>query len=171
MRDVRTDKSEVRRGISLLVALLSASSAFGQATQPVENAGAAKRAAEIGIAVNPNQVRGDEITPAQQAGVEKGLAWLASQQGSDGSFGRGGGGYGATSAITALSGLAFMSAGNLPGRGKYGENVKRAVEYVCKSAQESGLLCADAAHGAMYSHGFAALFLGEVYGMTGDENV
>jgi prenyltransferase beta subunit len=116
-------------------------------------------------------VRGDEITAQQQASVEKGLAWLAAQQLPDGSFGRGGGGYGATSAITALSGLAFMSAGNLPGRGKYGDNVQRAVDYICKTSQESGLLCADAAHGAMYSHGFATLFLGEVYGMTGDEAV
>jgi hypothetical protein len=141
--------------------------ARGQTSQPTAGA----RAAAIGIAVNPNQVRGDEITAAQQAGVEKGLAWLAARQGADGSFGQGGGGYGATSAITALSGIAFMSAGNLPGRGKYGDNVKRAVDYICKSAQESGLLCADAAHGAMYSHGFATLFLGEVYGMTGDEAV
>ena len=76
-----------------------------------------------------------------------------------------------TSGVTALSGLAFMSAGNLPGRGKYGDNVQKAVSYMCRSAQQSGLLSADAAHGVMYSHGFATLFLGEVYGMTGDEEV
>jgi len=123
------------------------------------------------IADRPNQVRGDEITPAQRQAVEKGLAWLASKQAADGSFGAANGGYGATSGITALSGLAFMSAGNLPGRGKYGDNVQKAVDYLCKSAQESGLLAAEAAHGVMYSHGFACLFLGEVYGMTGDDDV
>ena len=39
----------------------------------------AARAKEIGIAANPNQVRGDEITPDQRRAVEKGLAWLASR--------------------------------------------------------------------------------------------
>ncbi|HQY89755.1 MAG TPA: terpene cyclase/mutase family protein, partial [Tepidisphaeraceae bacterium] len=39
------------------------------------------------------------------------------------------------------------------------------------SAQDSGLLCADDSYGVMYSHGFATLFLAEVYGMTGDESV
>jgi prenyltransferase beta subunit len=121
------------------------------------------------IALQPNQVRGDEITPAQKASVEKGLAWLAQNQAKDGSFG--GQGSGAQSGITALAGLAFMSNGNMPGRGKYGDNVQRCVDYILASSQESGLLSSDAAHGVMYSHGFATLFLGEVYGMTGDEQV
>jgi prenyltransferase beta subunit len=64
-----------------------------------------------------------------------------------------------------------MSAGNLPGRGKYGDNVRKAVEFILKNSQQSGLLAADASHGVMYSHGFATLFLGEVYGMTGDDAV
>ena len=38
-----------------------------------------------------NQVRGDEITPAQEASVAKGLAWLARAQGRDGSYGHGAG--------------------------------------------------------------------------------
>ena len=119
----------------------------------------------------PGVVRGDEITPAQQAAVERGLERLASRQQRDGSFGQTGAGLGATSGITALAGLAFMQAGNLPGRGKYGENVQRCVDYILNCAQESGLLASEASHGVMYSHGFATLFLAEVYGMTGDENV
>jgi hypothetical protein len=99
------------------------------------------------------------------------LAWLAARQAADGSFGAANNGYNATAGVTALSGIAFMSAGNLPKRGKYGENVQRAVDYICKNAQQSGLLANDASHGVMYSHGFATLFLGEVYGMTGDEEV
>ncbi|RYG64544.1 prenyltransferase, partial [bacterium] len=65
----------------------------------------------------------------------------------------------------------FMSDGNLPGRGKYGENVQKALDYVLANAQESGLLAASDSHGMMYAHGFATLFLAEVYGMTGDEMV
>src|SRR5439155_2435425 len=72
---------------------------------------------------------------------------------------------------TGLAGLALMSGGNLPGRGKYGDNVQRAVEYVCNASQESGLIAADNSHGPMYGHGFATLFLGEVYGMNGDDDV
>src|SRR5688572_6727516 len=36
------------------------------------------------LAQNPNQVRGDEITPQQQEAVKKGLAWLAAHQQRDG---------------------------------------------------------------------------------------
>lgn len=125
---------------------------------------------EKNIADRPNQVLGSELTPDAREAIDKGLEWLASRQNADGSFG-GRSSYGAQSAITSLSGLAFMSAGHLPGRGKYGEHVRKAVEFICNSAQESGLLASEASNGVMYSHGFATLFLGEVYGMTGDERV
>jgi prenyltransferase beta subunit len=118
----------------------------------------------------PNDVIGNEITPEQQEAVQKGLAWLASTQKPDGSFGDMGG-YGASAAITALSGIAFMADGNLPGRGKYGEVVRRAVQFTLNSAQQSGLISGAQMQGEMYSHGFATLFLAEVYGMTGDEEV
>lgn len=130
-----------------------------------------RRTGDPKMADRPAQVRGDEITARQQAAVEKGLEYLATRQQRDGSFGSQGQGFGATSGITGLSGLAFMQAGNLPGRGKYGQQVQRAVDYILSTSQESGLLAAEQAHGVMYSHGFATLFLAEVYGMTGDEDV
>jgi len=120
-----------------------------------------------GLAVNPNSVRGDEITEAQKDAVEKGMAWLAAHQGVDGSYSK----QQSASGITGLAGLVFMSAGNLPGRGKYGDNVSKCLKFVLESQQESGLLSADQTHGPMYGHGFATVFLGEIYGMTGDENV
>lgn len=121
------------------------------------------------LADRPNQVRGDEITPEQQKAVDLGLAYLAKQQRGDGSFG--GEATQPNVAVTALAGLAFMQNGNLPGRGKYGENVTRAVDFILNSCQESGLIAADQTQSPMYGHGFATLFLGEVYGMTGDERV
>ena len=64
-----------------------------------------------------------------------------------------------------------MEAGNLPGRGKYGKEVQRCLDYVLANCQQSGLIASDASQGPMYGHGFATLFLGEVYGMTGNEEV
>ena len=112
-------------------------------------------------------VRGDEITPELDAATDRGLAWLASRQRPDGSFSGGG----ADSAVTSLSAIAFMADGNVPGRGKYGQVVQRALEYVLAQGQESGMLAAADSNGMMYAHGFATLFLAEVYGMTGDEMV
>ncbi|HEX3357735.1 MAG TPA: prenyltransferase/squalene oxidase repeat-containing protein [Tepidisphaeraceae bacterium] len=117
----------------------------------------------------PTAVRGDEITPQQKAAVEKGLIWLANHQGHEGSYG--GEGLGRHAGITGLAGLAFMEAGNLPNRGKYGENVSKCLDFVLSASQESGLISADNSQGPMYGHGFATLFLGEIYGMTGDDRV
>jgi len=131
---------------------------------------AAERRPE-GLSDRPNQVRGDELTPKVREAVDRGLAYLASRQMKNGGFGGGYGGAGGHAGITALAGLAFMSDGNLPNRGKYGQQVQKCVDYVLANTQESGLISSDNAHGAMYGHGFAALFLGEVFGMTGDEDV
>jgi hypothetical protein len=154
-----------RCGILFLTVCVAASSALAQ---PRPSRSKDARPAPK-LADQPNQVRGDEITPAQQAAVERGLAWLAAHQGKDGSFG--GNGAGRHAGITALAGLAFMQAGNLPGRGKYGDNVQRCLDYVLSCCNESGLITSDQSNGPMYGHGFATLFLAEVYGMTGDEQV
>ena len=121
------------------------------------------------VADRPNQVTGTELTPKARDAIDKGLRWLASRQQRDGSFGNGG--VNAPSAVTSLSAIAMMSAGNLPGRGPYGDNVKRAADFILNGAQKSGLLSADGSNGIMYSHGFATLFLAELYGMTRDERV
>src|SRR4051812_16618419 len=76
---------------------------------------------DLKMGAKPNEVRGDEITPPQRKAVEDGLAYLAQRQSKGGGYGYGGaaaGGSGGHAGITALCGLAFMSAGNLPGRGK-----------------------------------------------------
>jgi len=111
-----------------------------------------------------------EITPELRQKVGKGLAWLAASQEADGSFGSSAR-YGRHVGITSLACLAFMADGHLPGRGKYGDHVAKGLDFVLDNAGPSGLLAADTSHGPMYGHGFATLFLGEVYGMTGDERV
>jgi hypothetical protein len=110
-----------------------------------------------------------EITPEVRTAVDRGLAYLAKSQVEDGSFGATR--YGRHAGITALSCLAFMADGQMPDRGKYGPVVEKGLKFVLDSAQETGLIAADSSHGPMYGHGFATLFLGEVYGMTGDPKV
>lgn len=105
-----------------------------------------------------------EMTPELDASVTRGLAALARLQNADGSFGEPQ--YGRTVAVTALACLAFMADGNLPGRGAYGEQVSRGLEYILKNTSDNGLIATPNANSPMYGHGFATLFLGEVYGMT-----
>ncbi|MGD9689085.1 MAG: prenyltransferase/squalene oxidase repeat-containing protein [Phycisphaerales bacterium] len=111
-----------------------------------------------------NQAAADEMNAELDQAVNRGLQWLAQQQSPDGSFG--GGRFGKNVAVTALAGIALMADGNLPGRGPYGEQVRKAIEFVLVSSTETGLIAADTTNGPMYGHGFATLFLGEVYGMT-----
>ena len=105
-----------------------------------------------------------EITPQTRNAIDKGLRYLASAQGNDGSYGASR--YGKHVGITALACMAFMADGHVPGRGKYGPNVQAGLNFVLQNAQETGLIAADTSHGPMYGHGFATLFLAEVYGMT-----
>lgn len=106
------------------------------------------------------------VTPDAQEAVDKGLEYLASRQHSDGSFGSGT--YHHNVAVTSLSGMAMMSAGNTPGRGLYGDNVERAIQFVLSRTSPDGFVCdqSSTSHGPMYDHGFGTLFLAEVYGMT-----
>ena len=151
-----------------LLAFLAATVVASPVVAQEKNGGGAAAAA---VAERPNQVIGNEITPGQVRAVELGLESLAKRQARNGSFGANYGSAGGHAGITALAGLAFMSAGNLPGRGKYGDNVQKCLDFVLANCQESGLIASDNSHGSMYGHGFATLFLGEVYGMTHDEEV
>lgn len=111
------------------------------------------------------------MSPATQVAIDRGLEYLASRQNEDGSFGSGG--YSRNVAVCGLVGMAFMSAGSTPGRGPHGLEVNRCVAYLLNHAQDSGFITmAEAAsHGPMYGHGFATLFLAEVYGMSPDSQV
>ncbi len=106
-----------------------------------------------------------EFTPEARAGVERGLIWLAGNQAPDGAYGHLSH-YGPHVGITALAGLAFLSEGSTPGRGRFGENVERCLTFLLAHSSESGLITAETSHGPMYGHGFATLFLAEVYGMS-----
>jgi hypothetical protein len=103
--------------------------------------------------------------------IAAGLAYLSANQNEDGSFGRGN--YSRNVAIGSLAGMAFMAHGSMPGRGPFGAEINLCVQHILNSSQESGFLVSpgSASHGPMYGHGFATLFLAEVYGMHPDPRV
>jgi len=119
------------------------------------------------------------VTPAQTAAVDAGLAWLAAQQNQNGSWTAKIGyklmdDYRYTAerghvGVTTLAGMAFLAGGHLPGRGKYGRNVERCLDFVLGCVQEDGYITQGGTR--MYSHAFATLFLAEIYGMTHREGV
>lgn len=109
-----------------------------------------------------------QVTQPVQTAVDRGLIYLTSVQHDDGAFGQRGA-YRKNLAVTSLCGMAFLSQGSTPGRGRFGLQVKRAVEAVLKRAQPSGYLLSEESgigQGPMYGHGFASLFLAEVHGMS-----
>ena len=114
-----------------------------------------------------NQPMASEITAESEEATRRALRHLAAMQNDDGSFGQGR--FARHAGITALCGIALMADGSLPGRGPYGEKVRRALEFVLASATETGLLSAENGHGPMYGHGFATLFLGEIHGMAPED--
>lgn len=108
----------------------------------------------------------DLTTPATRNAVEKGLGYLAKRKASDGSFGSSG--YAKNVGVVGLIATAFMSHGDMPERGTHGRLVADCVKYVLSHAKENGFINAAefAGYGPMYGHGFATLFLSEVYGMS-----
>ncbi|MCB1233552.1 MAG: prenyltransferase [Verrucomicrobiae bacterium] len=112
--------------------------------------------------------RGDKVferhRPRVEAAVNRALAQLAAAQHEDGTFDDA---YGRSTGVVSLAGMAFLSAGHLPGDAEYGVNLDRCIAYVLASQHSNGLLDkGDSGHGLMYAHNIATLFLSECSGMV-----
>jgi hypothetical protein len=111
------------------------------------------------------------------AAAAKALAWLASQQRDDGSFatleiGQPG--------VTSLCVLAFMSHGEMPGKGKHGARLERAADFIVGCQKQNGLVALlapdepeiprhvyhDLGAASAYNHGISSLAMAELYGVT-----
>lgn len=90
--------------------------------------------------------------------VRKGLDWLARHQNDDGSFGNQ---YRVT--VTSLACLAFMANGSLPGQGPYQKHISGGLDFILSRQTRSGVF-AETSGKVMHSHGYATLFLAELYG-------
>jgi hypothetical protein len=62
--------------------------------------------------------------------------------------------------------MAFLAAGHAPGRGHYGHEVQRALDFIIRNAKPSGLLNISNAQRDMYNHALSTLVLGQAYGMS-----
>jgi hypothetical protein len=71
-------------------------------------------------------------------------------------------------AITGLAVMAFLSAGHVPGEGRYGETIENGIRWVLRKQATNGLIASNGEH-EMYHHGIATLMLAEVAGMTDAE--
>lgn len=109
-----------------------------------------------------------EVSPEILGSIERGLKWLSRNQTSRGEYGSGA----APVATTALSGMAFLLGGHVPGRSKYGENVKSALTFILRHGKRSGYINEGGIRGSggsgMHGHGYATMFLAQCYGMTGE---
>lgn len=106
-----------------------------------------------------------ETTPQAEAALERGLNWLARNQGAEGNW------ESNDLGLVSMGALAFLSAGHTPGRGKYGDALERAIDFVLKNAKSSGLLNISNGQRDMYNHGLAAFVLGQAHGMTNDPRI
>ncbi len=151
------------RGLGVAVAVAVVGSAVGAAGGQTSQPAGDSPASPAPRSKNPS--------PRVQEAVARGLAWLARQQNEDGSFGSGSQ-YGRHVGITALACLAFVSDGNVPGRGRYATVVEKGLAFTLDStAEQSGLIAAETSYGPMYGHGFAALFLAQMQGMSNRPDV
>ena len=172
------------RATAVAVRLPSDTKARGGAALPADRASkggvsgvpyASRRGEERGLAA-----RGKGGSPASEAAVERGLAWLALHQANDGSWRfdldgcrcegacRDPGTLSSTTASTAIAMLPFLGAGSTHLEGRYQETVSRGLYYLLSRMQSTprgGDLC----EGTMYGHGIATLVLAEALGMTGDD--
>ncbi len=106
-----------------------------------------------------------EVTPQSDAALQRGLNWLAQNQGPEGNW------ESNDLGLVAFGALAFLADGHTPGHGKYGKNVERALNYVLSHAKPSGLLNIADPQRDMYNHGLSTFVLGQAYGMTYDARI
>ncbi len=118
--------------------------------------------------IAPVVARGEgdwETTPASEAALARGLAWLERNQGPQGNW------ESNDLGLVSMGALAFLAAGRTPGIGKQGQPVERALGFVLSGAQPNGLLNISSPGRAMYNHGLATFVLGQAHGMTADPRI
>lgn len=120
----------------------------------------------ISLVAVPARAEGPwEMTAESELALERGLEWLARNQGPEGNW------ESNDLGLVSMGTLAFLAAGHMPGRGKYGDEVEKSLDYILRNAKPSGLLNIADAQRDMYNHGLTTFVLGQAHGMTGDPQI
>jgi hypothetical protein len=121
------------------------------------------------VAVAARARAADELPHGFDESVAKGLTFLASQQNPDGSFGNA-----QKPAITGLALMSFLASGHTPngGRqdanvGKFGANVRQAIDYLLGQAGPDGAFGHN--EKMMYGQAIVTVALAEAYGVDDSE--
>ncbi len=96
--------------------------------------------------------------------IERGRSYLADQQRSNGMIGSRSGTVFPV-AVTSLACLALMAGGTVPGRGKHGDVVAQGLNYVLQHSKGKRGQIRSPSNTRLHEHGYATLFLTQVYGM------
>jgi len=127
--------------------------------------------------IDKNVLDDDQWKKIDQS-VDRGLAWLASEQREDGSFPSIEAGQ---PAVTSLVLMAFLAEGESPTEGKYSKTLARAIDFIVSNQKKNGLIAALAHDAApisrqqrqadisasvaiVYNHSISSLALAEAYG-------
>lgn len=107
-----------------------------------------------------------EVTRQSVSASERGLKWLAQNQGATGNWGSNDLG------LVALGALAFLSAGHAPRRSeRYGSHVERALGFILSNVKPSGLMNISQKQRDMYNHGLTLFALTQAFGVHNDSRL
>ena len=106
-----------------------------------------------------------EVTAESEAALERGIEWLAQNQEARGNWGSNDLG------LVSMGALAYLSAGHVPGYGRYGKKNEQTLHYVISNAKPSGLLNIAEERRGMYNHGLSTFVLAQAYGMSDDRRL
>src|SRR5262245_16259695 len=101
---------------------------------------------------------------AFEVAIDNDLTYLAGAQNEDGpstsgAFGGRAGGA-RDPAVSALCVMAYLSAGHVPGEGRYGDRIHKGIRYVCSQQQRNGVFAGQQfGMTVMYSHGICTLMV------------
>ena len=144
-----------RRIAWAMVATLSLSGAAqGEDRAPRRGLRQAQRAAPAPQEIDPEQTARDALTAR-----DKGLAWLAENQGNDGAWGKQ---Y--SIAVTSFACLAYLAATDEPFEGPHAPALHRGLEFLV--VQQTDGKWPKQGHTWIHGQGFAALALAEAYGRS-----
>jgi prenyltransferase/squalene oxidase-like repeat protein len=115
--------------------------------------------------------RPEGVTPEIERMIAAGVNYLVRTQNRDGSWNNMGGWGTYPTAMTALAGTGILMSGSTPTQGPHARSVRKAAEFLMSVAQPGGLIATPAEEGrSLHGHGFAMMFLAQVYGMEEDRS-